>query len=173
MLKLATKWHFDAVRELALNQLANVIMGPVDRVMLAKRCNIWKWLRSGYTDLATRSEMISLEEAERIGYPVAHALYRAREEAFRSYGIVQVHDIERIFAHEKRAMEMMEAAYCGTVLEPIEEVNSHSPAPLFFPSSKASTPPPSRHSSSPDFKKPRKSKPPPVAEIKKKKKGKK
>ncbi|KAF9457589.1 hypothetical protein BDZ94DRAFT_1314051 [Collybia nuda] len=123
VLKLSTRWHFDVLRKLALSQLTSVVMNPVERVVLAKQFNMWQWLRSGYESLVTRPEMISLEEAERIGYSTVHALYRTREERSRGSTCSCCFprlDLEGIFAEEKWAMEAAEAAYNGAELESLE-----------------------------------------------------
>jgi hypothetical protein len=121
VLKLSTRWHFNRIRGLAITHLAAIAMDPVDKVVLAKKYKVRDWLQSGYESLVSRSTMISLEEAEKIGYQTAHLLYQARESAAvrnRPYGYndMVLGHIERIFGDEVRAMEIEEVVHTGRPL---------------------------------------------------------
>ncbi|KAF7370264.1 hypothetical protein MSAN_00657600 [Mycena sanguinolenta] len=82
VLKLSTQWHFVDARSLAIEELdKHSEMGVVDRILLAQKYGIAGWLRLGYTTLAQRSNAISQEEAEKIGWKTAFLLGQVREDA--------------------------------------------------------------------------------------------
>jgi hypothetical protein len=124
VLKLATMWTFKEIRALAIDKLTKETMGPIEQVLVAKQYNVPQWLRSGYQALATRSEMLSVEEAGQLGYLTAILLFQAREQVrgqndhSSSYGIsrYEVRDepsliIERVFEQELREMGIVDAQY--------------------------------------------------------------
>lgn len=126
VLKLATMWSFKDIRKLAISELTEQSVEPVEKVLLARACSVPGWLRAGYNTLARRPDVLSLEEAERIGYRTAVRLFHVREQIlkvesaknpYRYLGDTHIHDaplgdaysaIEREFAAELREVE---AAY--------------------------------------------------------------
>lgn len=122
VLKLATMWTFKDIRALAIDKLTKETMGPIEQVLVAKQYNVPQWLRSGYQALATRSEMLSVEEAGQLGYLTAILLFQAREQVrgqndhSSSYHSRYVRDgpsliIERVFEQELREMGIVYAQY--------------------------------------------------------------
>ncbi|TFK23598.1 hypothetical protein FA15DRAFT_593953, partial [Coprinopsis marcescibilis] len=71
VLRLSTRWFFGEMREVAIRKLTEMEMDPVDRVCLGKELHIHTWLLTGYEDLVARIEIITEEEAERIGWRAA------------------------------------------------------------------------------------------------------
>ncbi|TFK23596.1 hypothetical protein FA15DRAFT_620526 [Coprinopsis marcescibilis] len=71
VLRLSTKWFFSDMREVAIRKLTEMEMDPIDRVCLGKELHIHRWLLTGYEYLVTRKEIITEEEAERIGWRTA------------------------------------------------------------------------------------------------------
>jgi hypothetical protein len=91
VLKLSTLWRFGELREEALDELAQMEIDPIDKVILARDYRVEKWLVEGYTELVKRDAGLSAEERKRLGYETAFQLYERREESFRrglSYGTV-------------------------------------------------------------------------------------
>ncbi|KAJ7189550.1 hypothetical protein GGX14DRAFT_59485, partial [Mycena pura] len=86
VLKLATKWHFLQVRDLAIRQLGEhaLSLSPVSRIVLGRQYDVSTWLRSGYIELARRKASITTEEATKIGLEVALEIFRLRETAMHS-----------------------------------------------------------------------------------------
>ena len=121
VLKLATMWTFKEIRNLAIQKLTMETMGAIELVLLAKQFNVPQWLRSGYQTLAARSEMLSIEEAEKLSYLTAILLFQVREQVRAdtnwagarraSYRLPEIYIaetltvIERVFERELRQME--------------------------------------------------------------------
>jgi hypothetical protein len=112
VLRLAEMWNFKDIRALAILKLTNEPMEPVEQILLAKTYVVPQWLRAGYYALATRSDVLSSEEAKRIGYETAVLMFQAREQILKvSYGGYQPplrnasSTIEAIFGEELRAVE--------------------------------------------------------------------
>ncbi|KAF7308220.1 hypothetical protein HMN09_00669900 [Mycena chlorophos] len=128
VLKLATMWYFLDARELAITQLDQRALTPVERILLSRQYDVAKWLRSGYTELAQREEGISLEDAEKIKFRTTVLLYHCREEAIKTYTTSNMnrggyyhggqsrfqsagHHVETKFRDEFREAERASAAY--------------------------------------------------------------
>ncbi|KAF8216953.1 hypothetical protein K438DRAFT_1798071 [Mycena galopus ATCC 62051] len=80
VLKLSTQWHFLEARDLAIKQLNDHSdIADVERVLLARQYDVAAWLRKGYTSFAKRSEIISEEEAQKLGWQTAFRLSQLRE----------------------------------------------------------------------------------------------
>jgi hypothetical protein len=82
VLKLAAKWQFERIKALAIEKLAAKLepLDPIEQLVLGRDCDVPKWLHSGYVALATRSEALSLVEAEKVGWPAAICVCQIREE---------------------------------------------------------------------------------------------
>ena len=59
-------------------------MDAVERIILGREFSVSDWIQTGYTTLVTRSEALTIEELEIIGYGHAIHVFRAREEARKS-----------------------------------------------------------------------------------------
>ncbi|KAF9016109.1 hypothetical protein BDZ89DRAFT_994726 [Hymenopellis radicata] len=114
ILKLSTMWGMSDIRQLAVDNLSKCMAlrrDPVEYIVLAKAYEVVAWLRHGYQELVKRTEPISPEEAERIGWVASIQIYQIREAAlvkqagnrgFVKYtGTLTDHDvschIERVF----------------------------------------------------------------------------
>jgi len=86
VLKLSTMWGFDDIRNLAITQLDALKLGPIDKIALAKAYRVPLWLRSGCKDLVLQTKVISVEEAEKIGFPTAIRIFHAREDLRKGSG---------------------------------------------------------------------------------------
>lgn len=91
VLKLATMWNFKEIRALAISNLSKQTIDPIEQILLAKSYNVPQWLHSGYDAIAQRSRMLSLDEAEQLGYPTAIRVFQVREQA-RVDGWVNTYD---------------------------------------------------------------------------------
>jgi hypothetical protein len=78
VLRLSTLWRVSEIREKAKSQLDNSLQ-TVDRITLARECQIADWLLRGYRDLVTRSETISELDEERLGCSTVVKLFRIRD----------------------------------------------------------------------------------------------
>ncbi|KAJ7812016.1 hypothetical protein B0H14DRAFT_2858373 [Mycena olivaceomarginata] len=111
VLKLSTQWRFLDARKLAIQQLqSRSDIEGVERVVLARQYDVAAWLRIGYTELVQRRDVISREEAEKIGWQTAFLLGQVREKACerrRNYRP----DIEGSFGDELRQAELASAAF--------------------------------------------------------------
>ncbi|KAF8525981.1 hypothetical protein BU17DRAFT_62522 [Hysterangium stoloniferum] len=79
ILQLATRWLFDDIRSLAIAELADLKIEPVQKVAIAIQCDIPEWLHSSYMALCDRPNPLTIEEARRLGLEVATQLACARE----------------------------------------------------------------------------------------------
>ncbi|KAG8868178.1 hypothetical protein FRB98_003759, partial [Tulasnella sp. 332] len=70
-LYLATMWHFDAARKYAIQQIESEYaeQSPVDRIILAGKCQVGQWLHPAFLSLCNRTEPLTAEEGEKLGYP--------------------------------------------------------------------------------------------------------
>jgi hypothetical protein len=83
VLKLSTEWKFAELRRKALEVLSWIRIDPVERVILARKYKVEKWVVDAYTQLVVQDNRLSLKEAEILGYDTAFQLYEMREESFR------------------------------------------------------------------------------------------
>ncbi|KAG9020981.1 hypothetical protein FRB95_003102 [Tulasnella sp. JGI-2019a] len=80
-LHLATMWHFDAARKYAIQNIESQYPGqaPLERIVLAGKCQVGPWLHPAYLSLCNRSEPLTIEEGEVLGLGRALAICRLRE----------------------------------------------------------------------------------------------
>ncbi|KAI0072574.1 hypothetical protein K474DRAFT_1700885 [Panus rudis PR-1116 ss-1] len=80
VLKLATMWAFQAIRQTAIQSLATQLQtDPVEKINLAQAYNIREWLIPTLNSLAQRRDMITSAEAERLGMDYTLKLVQVRE----------------------------------------------------------------------------------------------
>ncbi|KAK7024958.1 hypothetical protein R3P38DRAFT_3269706 [Favolaschia claudopus] len=115
VLKLASKWFFVDLRELAIYALSNRDdVQSVERIVWGRQYDVPDWLRKGYTELGCRPDSsITEDEARIIGWEAAFRLIQARESAMRgyhgwdSYSLQSVSQyIESTFSDEFRQTEL-------------------------------------------------------------------
>ncbi|PBK86983.1 hypothetical protein ARMGADRAFT_474111 [Armillaria gallica] len=84
--KLSGLWRLADTRNIAISGLTTLMwkIDPVDRVILGRRYSVAQWLSSGFMDLVHRVEMVSEEEAEKIGLDTALQIQRVRETFLRT-----------------------------------------------------------------------------------------
>ncbi|KAF5317259.1 hypothetical protein D9611_003675 [Ephemerocybe angulata] len=89
VLKLATAWRFNDIRQKALEKLntPEFKLPVFDRINRGQELNISAWVTSGYTEIVTRSSPIAFDEAEKLGWQTAISLTAIRENYIRAkYG---------------------------------------------------------------------------------------
>ncbi|KAK0226423.1 hypothetical protein IW262DRAFT_766385 [Armillaria fumosa] len=126
VLKLSTMWHFTDIRQLAIKHLQqDATLDAIEQVVLAKAYSVSSWLRTGYLGLVKRTQPLSVEEAEQIGYRSAIQIYQVREDAVvkqagnRGYvkynGTLTDHDVQvvfdKVFQEELRLAEAASQRY--------------------------------------------------------------
>jgi hypothetical protein len=79
VLKLSTMWSFEDLRDLAIQNMAQLSIDPVERAALASEYNIDEWLLPALNELAQREEPIGIEEANRLGWETALQIAAVRE----------------------------------------------------------------------------------------------
>ncbi|KAF8548457.1 hypothetical protein OG21DRAFT_1449080 [Imleria badia] len=86
VLRLATLWGFDAVRQAAIDPLKEK-MSPVDRVVLGQTYNLdfESWSLPAMNEIVRRQNPISLEEGRHMGLDMALKLASVREQL--SFGL--------------------------------------------------------------------------------------
>jgi hypothetical protein len=109
VLKLSDMWDSFDIRKLAIKEMSNIEMHPVTEVLLARQYTIRKWLISGYEELVTRGEVISVDEAEKLGLETAILIFHIREKhtaggrGIRCGGYAGI--IEEVFAKQLKDVE--------------------------------------------------------------------
>ncbi|TDL14620.1 hypothetical protein BD410DRAFT_757102 [Rickenella mellea] len=83
-LKLATMWEFDSVRQVAINYLNQLPLGDIERVVILNDFDINEWKVAAYTELVTRSESLSAEDADALGLQLTAKFSAARESFLRA-----------------------------------------------------------------------------------------
>lgn len=106
-------WGFAEIRKLAITVLSDIKMDPIEKVLLARQNRIPEWLLAAYQELVNRELVISLEEAEQLGWDVAIRIFHMRDQAMAT--LLQIHelgeiclseeDIRREFEEELKAFE--------------------------------------------------------------------
>ncbi|KAJ4471528.1 hypothetical protein J3R30DRAFT_1090883 [Lentinula aciculospora] len=79
VLKLATRWDFDSIRELAVESLTSSA-SPADLIILAHRYDVSQWLLPEYMELCVRDEPLSLEEGRKLGVNTVVAINQIRHQ---------------------------------------------------------------------------------------------
>jgi len=82
VLKLCTLWEFTDIRERAIQELLKeeIKMGTIEKMECGKSYQVQEMLLGGYAELLKRTETITAEEAERLGWRTAAKLLLLREE---------------------------------------------------------------------------------------------
>ncbi|KAG8870315.1 hypothetical protein FRB97_009870, partial [Tulasnella sp. 331] len=86
VLHLATMWGFAHVRDYAINMFDTRFKDQdvFDRIDLARKCSVAKWLQPAYCRLCERPDSLSLVEAGRVGIPEFVVICRIRDEMNKS-----------------------------------------------------------------------------------------
>jgi len=81
ILKLAKKWDLISMRDKAISQLEAPIQekAPIEKILLAKRYGVARWLREGYISLTSQEEAITEDEMESLGWETFGRLMQIRE----------------------------------------------------------------------------------------------
>ncbi|KAK0486271.1 hypothetical protein IW261DRAFT_1454674 [Armillaria novae-zelandiae] len=84
VLALASLWRM-TVRKSAIKHLTTNIsqISPADRIVLGRKYSVAGWISSGYEELTSRLEAVSLEEGERVGWSTALRIEHIRELNFK------------------------------------------------------------------------------------------
>ncbi|RPD55388.1 hypothetical protein L226DRAFT_538229 [Lentinus tigrinus ALCF2SS1-7] len=78
VLKLSTMWHFDSIREKAIEELTRLVRGPVQRIGIARKYHISPWIEPALVSLA-QADTISVTDLEQLGWDTAAKLFQVRE----------------------------------------------------------------------------------------------
>ncbi|KAG9022898.1 hypothetical protein FRB95_013998 [Tulasnella sp. JGI-2019a] len=97
VLHLATIWEFPALREHAIEVFDNRFhnQDALDRIELARRCDVAKWFQPAYRQLCERPESLSLDEAWRLGISQFVAISRIRDELSQLRIATLVENVEK------------------------------------------------------------------------------
>jgi len=79
-LKLANQWHFVEVKELAVRELQNIQIPPIQKIVIYQTYSIDRnLLQPAFTALTARDEPITIEEGRELTLETALQLAKARE----------------------------------------------------------------------------------------------
>ncbi|KAJ2918302.1 hypothetical protein MD484_g2113, partial [Candolleomyces efflorescens] len=125
VLRLSTKWYFNDFRKRAIDNLTALNLDPVEKVDLGTQFNVSSWLKSGFCELVKRTDIITVEDARRIGLETAIKVYGIRDEWNK---LILAHDetmlnfkIEAVFASELLAMYDVERHHVSALERQREE----------------------------------------------------
>ncbi|KAG8940599.1 hypothetical protein FRC03_005316 [Tulasnella sp. 419] len=79
VLHLCTMWYYDQLREHAIKEIEKLDPPPVDSILLARKCNVIKWLKPAYLRLCNRPEPITADEGSLLGIQLFADLCHLRE----------------------------------------------------------------------------------------------
>ncbi|KAG9041208.1 hypothetical protein FS837_012547 [Tulasnella sp. UAMH 9824] len=80
ILTLASDWGFPRIQNRSMTALQNLRLPPVDKLLLAKRCQIAEWIREAYLALALRTPGLETADAPALGATATSVITHAREE---------------------------------------------------------------------------------------------
>jgi hypothetical protein len=74
-------WEFIDIRARAIEELSKFDMRTMDKILLARECNVGDWLLSGYQEIIRRPAQacIDSEDAEKLGWETSFRLLKVRE----------------------------------------------------------------------------------------------
>lgn len=124
VLHLATTWKFEKQRRLAIDALAHS-MTPLDKLVLARRCDVEEWLHPAFVALCMQPTALSLKDAERLSLQDVISVTSAREALRR--GGVAVPTKEDASAYVREHVHAPSASASSTVDQSIEPA---SPPPV-------------------------------------------
>ena len=78
---ISTRFAFDTIRLRCIAALSPVKADPIERLVFGKAHAIDHWILQALVSLCRRREALSIEEAVRIGFPIAIKLAEAREKS--------------------------------------------------------------------------------------------
>lgn len=80
VLHLASQWDFSSLRQLAIDNLAILIMSPIDRIVIGQAYHIPEWLVPAYTELCMRDDPLTLDEGKKLGMEDVITIGQLRQE---------------------------------------------------------------------------------------------
>ncbi|KAK0459208.1 uncharacterized protein EV420DRAFT_308793 [Desarmillaria tabescens] len=85
VLRLSSLWQMVDTRSNAISHLTQLLcnLSPADRILLGRKFSVAHWISSGYVNLAERGEVVSLEEAGKIGLSTALLIHHVRESLWK------------------------------------------------------------------------------------------
>lgn len=108
MLKLSTQLKIKALRELAIQALANDL-GLLQKLELATECSVDPWLSDVYSVFVNRAEGLSYEDEEKMGWERTSTLFRLRNSRYE-----QLQAFEAEFSRSGRcSCESCYRSWCG------------------------------------------------------------
>ncbi len=85
LLAIANTYGFTKVYRRAVHEIDDLdgVIDPIERILLAKRLKVNRWLAPAYAALCSRTDPITASEAEKLGMYTFVALVAARESFYR------------------------------------------------------------------------------------------
>ncbi|KAF8161462.1 hypothetical protein B0H34DRAFT_380786 [Crassisporium funariophilum] len=115
ILKLSTMWRFLALREQAIKELNTLrSLTPFDKITLGRRYRHLTWMMEGFKEVIDRSQPITDDEADLVGFPTAVRLFRIRENITRRVNGSGYADIGTEFEQELEDIRAEESGYTVT-----------------------------------------------------------
>ncbi|KAF7968239.1 hypothetical protein HWV62_31571 [Athelia sp. TMB] len=85
ILKLATMWEFDDIKERAIVESTKEMSQktPLERIALAVKYNVPRWLLDAYTALVQQDNPLTRNEVDALGHETVYQLLQLREQSYR------------------------------------------------------------------------------------------
>ncbi|GJE84041.1 hypothetical protein PsYK624_001160 [Phanerochaete sordida] len=126
VLRLATKWSFDDIRQLAIERL-EPIAGPIEKIVLSHSHAIPQWLTAAYTSLCKRTHPLTAAEIRAVQAEDVALVMSVREALLRRGGSWDATDASTCVAE---AMEKLENSTSIGVAPKVERCEVPTPAKL-------------------------------------------
>lgn len=83
LLSISTRFMFQKIRDMVIQEIEKdtkyTSISAVDRVVLAKKCDVPQWLEPAYMVIASRASPLEPEEGEKLGWDLTLKLCKVRE----------------------------------------------------------------------------------------------
>jgi hypothetical protein len=67
VLKLSTMWEFDRIRKIAIDQMSDLPMGVVEKIVIARDYHVTKWFLPSLVEYARLERPVSAEDVDHLG----------------------------------------------------------------------------------------------------------
>lgn len=86
LLSISTRFIFKKIRDIVIAKIdqfdsSHSLINPVEKVEIALKFDVPRWLRPAYIEICLRSNPFTVEEVSRLGIETTMSLVAAREEA--------------------------------------------------------------------------------------------
>ncbi|KZV76530.1 hypothetical protein PENSPDRAFT_422682 [Peniophora sp. CONT] len=136
VLKLSTRWSFDALRNRAISSLEKLIT-PSEKLFLARAYDVPQWCIPAYTLLALRADPLSVAEVRRLDAEDVVLVTSAREDILHQR---LSKDAASVTSHFSRALYIISSKLTPEPNSDPAKASTRSAVPSLFPTSNLNSP---------------------------------